>query len=110
MNEQIKQLAQQCWDKRLDGLHFDQEKFAELIVRECAKVGDFECPRCGHCCPQRLVQELPPPLTKGQAWQKWWYETRGKHMVAGGAHPMEWAMYDAFNSGWDAAKQNSEKD
>jgi hypothetical protein len=31
-------------------------------------------------------------------------------MVAGGAHPMEWAMYDAFNSGWDAAKQNSEKD
>ena len=70
----------------------------------------IDCPRCGHCCPQRLVQELPPPLTKGQAWQKWWYETRGKHMVAGGAHPMEWAMYDAFNSGWDAAKQNSEKD
>ena len=35
MNERIKQLAQQCWDRRLDGLHFDQEKFAELIVREC---------------------------------------------------------------------------
>ena len=56
------------------------------------------------------VEELPQPLTKGQAWSKWWYETRGKHMVAGSAHPMEWAMYDAFNSGWDAAKQNSEKD
>ena len=35
MNERIKELAEQCWDKRLDGLHFDQEKFAELIVREC---------------------------------------------------------------------------
>jgi hypothetical protein len=39
MNERIKELAEQCWDKRLDGLHFDQEKFAELIVRDC--------------CPQR---------------------------------------------------------
>jgi hypothetical protein len=39
MNERIKELSQQCWDKRLDGLHFDQEKFAELIVRDC--------------CPQR---------------------------------------------------------
>jgi hypothetical protein len=36
MNERIKQLAQQCWDTRIDGrFHFDQEKFAELIVREC---------------------------------------------------------------------------
>ena len=32
MNERIKELAQKCWDRRLDGLHFDQEKFAELIV------------------------------------------------------------------------------
>jgi len=39
MNERIKELAEQCWDKRLDGLHFDQEKFAELVVR--------------NCCPQR---------------------------------------------------------
>ena len=35
MNERIKQLAAKCWDLKLDGLHFDQEKFAELIVREC---------------------------------------------------------------------------
>jgi len=35
MNQQIKNLAKQCWDTRLDGVHFDQEKFAELIVREC---------------------------------------------------------------------------
>lgn len=38
MNEQIKQLANQCWDKRLDGMHFDQEKFAELIVKECVSI------------------------------------------------------------------------
>jgi len=35
MNQQIKNLAKQCWDTRLDGVHFDQEKFAELIVRGC---------------------------------------------------------------------------
>jgi hypothetical protein len=35
MNERIKELASQCWDLRLDGRHFDQEQFAELIVREC---------------------------------------------------------------------------
>ena len=64
MNKRIKELAAQCWDKRLDGLHFDQEKFAELIVRECAKVGDFECPRCGHCCPQRPWVGLTPEEVK----------------------------------------------
>ena len=36
MNERIKKLAEQCWDRRLDGLHFDEEQFAELIVEECA--------------------------------------------------------------------------
>ena len=35
MNERIKELASQCWDLRLDGQHFDQEQFAELIVQEC---------------------------------------------------------------------------
>ena len=35
MNERIKELASQCWDLRLDGKHFDQEQFAELIVQEC---------------------------------------------------------------------------
>jgi hypothetical protein len=39
MNKRIKELASQCWDLRLDGRHFDQEQFAELIVRECAGVG-----------------------------------------------------------------------
>ena len=36
MNTRIRELAEQCWDKRPEGqLHFDNEKFAELIVREC---------------------------------------------------------------------------
>ena len=41
MNERIKELEKQCWGYRVDGvlvdgqLHFDTEKFAELIVREC---------------------------------------------------------------------------
>jgi hypothetical protein len=42
MNEQIKELAEQCWDRRLDGVHFDQEKFAALVAaherEECAKI------------------------------------------------------------------------
>ena len=36
MNERIQELAKQCWDERPEGqLHFDNEKFAELIVQEC---------------------------------------------------------------------------
>jgi hypothetical protein len=42
MNERIKELAEQCWDRRLDGLHFDQEMFAELIVLECLDIVDEE--------------------------------------------------------------------
>ena len=44
MNERIKELAEQCWDRRLDGVHFDQEKFANLVAaherEECAKVAN----------------------------------------------------------------------
>ena len=39
MNERIKLLAAQCWDLKLDGIqHFDQERFAELIVQECIDI------------------------------------------------------------------------
>jgi hypothetical protein len=44
MNERIKELEKQCWGYRVDGvlvdgqLHFDTEKFAELIVAECVRV------------------------------------------------------------------------
>ena len=44
MNQRIKELEKQCWSHRVDGvlvdghLHFDTQKFAELIVRECAEM------------------------------------------------------------------------
>ncbi len=35
MNERIQELAKQCWDTRPEGqLHFDNEKFAEMVVEE----------------------------------------------------------------------------
>jgi hypothetical protein len=43
MNERIRELAKQCWNERWEGqLHFDNEKFAELIVRECADLFEVE--------------------------------------------------------------------
>jgi hypothetical protein len=42
MNDRIKELEKQCWSHRVDGvlvdghLHFDTQKFAELIIRHCA--------------------------------------------------------------------------
>ena len=44
MNERIKELEKQCWSHRVDGtlvdgqLHFDTQKFAELIVKECMSI------------------------------------------------------------------------
>jgi hypothetical protein len=38
MNERIKELAEQATDKWVGGEFFDRQKFAELIVRECAEV------------------------------------------------------------------------
>jgi hypothetical protein len=40
MNKRIREFAEQCWDQRLDGRYFDQEKFAELIVKECVSIVD----------------------------------------------------------------------
>lgn len=46
MNERIKELEQQCWSHRVDGalvdgqLHFDTQKFAELIVLKCAEIAE----------------------------------------------------------------------
>ena len=44
MNKQIKELEKQCWSHRVDGvlvdghLHFDTEKFAQLIIQECIDI------------------------------------------------------------------------
>jgi len=45
MNKRIRELASECWDQRLDGVHFDQEKFAELIVKDCIdKIETYRIP------------------------------------------------------------------
>ncbi len=39
MNERIKELEVQCWEERKYGPPwFNSEKFAELIIRECANI------------------------------------------------------------------------
>jgi hypothetical protein len=38
MNQRIKELEPQCWEHNEFGLNFNYEKFAELIVRECAEI------------------------------------------------------------------------
>jgi hypothetical protein len=61
MNERIKELEKQCWSHRVNGrlvdgqLHFDTQKFAELIVRECAEV---VYSRSGHATPQDLYEHF----------------------------------------------------
>ena len=60
MNERIKELAEQCWDRRLDGVHFDQEKFANLVAaheREACRLividnSDAE----GICCTDDVLE------------------------------------------------------
>jgi hypothetical protein len=39
MNNRIKELEPQCWEHNEFGLNFNYQKFAELIVAECASVG-----------------------------------------------------------------------
>lgn len=38
MNELVKDILYRCQDKRMDGMHIDQELFCHLIVDECMKV------------------------------------------------------------------------
>jgi hypothetical protein len=40
MNNRIKELEPQCWEHNEFGLNFNYQKFAELIIKECAKVAD----------------------------------------------------------------------
>jgi len=50
MNLRIKQLAEQCWNKRPEGqLHFDNEKFAELIVQKCMDIAKYHTPDTEEC-------------------------------------------------------------
>ena len=48
MNKRIQELAEQCWNERPEGqLHFDNEKFAALIVVECMDVFGRDLPEPG---------------------------------------------------------------
>jgi hypothetical protein len=41
MNKRIKELAEQATTEESDGFkYFDKEKFAELIVQQCADIGE----------------------------------------------------------------------
>lgn len=55
MNERIKELAEQATDKEHGYSFFDREKFAELIVKECAEV---VYSRSGHARPQDLLKHF----------------------------------------------------
>ena len=47
MNERIRELAEQATIEESDGFKFfDKEKFAELIVRECANIAyEYDAPK-----------------------------------------------------------------
>ncbi len=61
MNQRIDQLAEQCRFEiqgincEVLGQGFDEEKFADLIVRECAEV---VYSRSGHATPQDLYEHF----------------------------------------------------
>jgi hypothetical protein len=38
MNNRWNEIAYKCWNERKSGRQFDQEMFAELIVRECISI------------------------------------------------------------------------
>ena len=59
MNQRIRELHSQCKVCDKDTvLYFDYEKFAELIVRECAKVADGGWADPGHQIKQHFGVEL----------------------------------------------------
>jgi hypothetical protein len=59
MNQRIPELHSQCKVCDKDTvLYFDYEKFAELIVRECAKVADGGWADPGHQIKQHFGVEL----------------------------------------------------
>ena len=61
MNERIKELEKQCWSHRVDGalvdgqLHFDTNKFAELIIQQCADIATIHQQNHAHDSIGRYV-------------------------------------------------------
>ena len=50
MNERIQELAEQCYEYKAEMLDiwFNKEKFAEMIVRECAEYAEHELDMAGY--------------------------------------------------------------
>ncbi len=48
MNEKIRELEKQCWSHYIDGvlidghLHFDVQKFTDLVAGECARISESD--------------------------------------------------------------------
>jgi hypothetical protein len=38
MNPRLREIAFKCWNERIDCRQFDQEMFAELIIRKCMEI------------------------------------------------------------------------
>ena len=59
MNERIKELERQCWQSTQTEPYalFDSKKFAELIVRQCAKVAQMNIPDTEECEYTHLISE-----------------------------------------------------
>jgi hypothetical protein len=60
MNQRIKELALECYNPYSN---FDHEKFAELIVRECAKVAWYHTPdteelEYGHLIGDKILKRF----------------------------------------------------
>jgi len=57
MNERIRELVEKSYiyDKQNDSSFFNKEKFAQLIVQECA---DVVYDRSGHATPQDLYEHF----------------------------------------------------
>jgi hypothetical protein len=59
MNERIQALAEQATTEEADGFkYFDKEKFAELIVRECAELATKEYNNRGAIHGNDLLQHF----------------------------------------------------
>ncbi len=63
MNTRIQQLESQCWSTHIDGtlidgqVHFDTNKFAHLIIHECAEIARLNT-REGSKVNQMIVEHF----------------------------------------------------
>lgn len=49
-------------------------------------------------------------MTKSELWREWWIKKHGQNMPMGAYHPMEGAIYDAWDAGYEAGLTQCEKE